>query len=425
MRLPTLTESAAIRYFTFFYLYLMQGIPAGFAMTAISNYLVANNIEPYRVGAFVAIVGLPWAVQFIWGPLIDRFQYSFLGHRKHWVVISQWLAIVASLGLLVIKDPRSELNLLGIMFFIHSIFASIQDASVDAMAISIASVNERGKINAYMRGGFLIGISLGAAGLSMVLHNYGFHKAVLWQSLTLAVFSIIFLFTKLDSADSLVPSITGKPKEGPPADDNPTLKILVIKMFNGIAGANSLRYFVMVVSVYFCASVFIRSYTYHLIHVLRWPDQSVSVLQGGWGSVLTFVAIIIGGYISDKIGAKRLQVTIMWTLCIYLLIISFTSALWRFDLYSGTALVLWNLADPLLSVSVFPILMGLCLKKVEGSQFTTYMALINLCDVLGSYATGWILTLAPAPVIIICCGFYLLVLLIAMKRTNNYQLIPG
>ncbi len=85
MRPPVLNESPVLRYVTFFYLYIMQGIPAGFALTAISNYLLGKHIEPQRVGSFIAFVGLPWTLQFIWGPLIDRYQYSFIGHRKHWV----------------------------------------------------------------------------------------------------------------------------------------------------------------------------------------------------------------------------------------------------------------------------------------------------------------------------------------------------
>jgi PAT family beta-lactamase induction signal transducer AmpG len=403
----------------------MQGIPAGFALTAISNYLLGHNIASYRVGTFMAIVGLPWTIQFIWGPLIDRFQYSFLGHRKHWVVISQWLAILASLGLLIVTDPTTQLTLLGAMFFIHSVFASIQDASVDAMAISIATVNERGKLNAFMRGGFLMGISLGAAGLSLMIHHYGFREAVLAQTATLIAFSLIFFFTKLDRDDSLLPGSSSNSSDRHVEKDNPSLGFLFRSILKGITNPKSLQYFAIITSVYLCGSIFIRSYTYHLINVLRWPDQSVSVLQGGWGSIITFVAIVIAGYVSDKVGAKKMQVAVMWTLCIYLIILSSTFSLWRYDLYSGAALVFWNLADPLLSVAVFPILMGLCLKKVEGSQFTAYMALINLCDVLGSYITGWTLTIASAPVIIICCGLFLLSLLILMKRNNNYQVIPG
>jgi len=59
MALPVLKESRSLRYFSFFYLYVMQGIPSGFALTAVSNYLTAKGLSSYSVGSFVAIVGLP------------------------------------------------------------------------------------------------------------------------------------------------------------------------------------------------------------------------------------------------------------------------------------------------------------------------------------------------------------------------------
>ncbi len=69
MRLPALNESSRLRSFTFFYLYVMQGIPSGFALTAIANYLTGKGVAPNVVGSFVAIVGIPWILQFVWGPL--------------------------------------------------------------------------------------------------------------------------------------------------------------------------------------------------------------------------------------------------------------------------------------------------------------------------------------------------------------------
>ena len=91
-----LHESAYLRYFTFFYLYVMQGIPAGFALTAIANYLAGKNVPSEKIGTFIALDGLPWILQFVWGPLIDRFQFSSMGNRKHWIVFSQWAAILAT-----------------------------------------------------------------------------------------------------------------------------------------------------------------------------------------------------------------------------------------------------------------------------------------------------------------------------------------
>ncbi len=36
----------------------MQGIPAGFALTAIANYLIAKGVSALTIGSFDAIIGI-------------------------------------------------------------------------------------------------------------------------------------------------------------------------------------------------------------------------------------------------------------------------------------------------------------------------------------------------------------------------------
>jgi len=402
----------------------MQGIPAGFALTTIANYLLGQHLPSQKVGGFIAMFGLPWTFQFIWGPLIDRYQFSVIGHRKLWVLVSQLLAVLASLGLLIVKDPLNEFLLLSVLFFIYSIFASIEVASVDAMAIAIAPKNQRGRLNGYMRGGFLLGSAFGAAGLSSVLHTAGFRSAALIQTIILLIFTIVFFFTKLEHDNVLVPWAKPKKKQNVFVSNNPKLSILFKRVYAAITNHKSLQYFWLVALVYFCSSVFIRSYTYYLINVLQWPDKTVSLLQGSWGSIITFAAIIVAGAASDKIGAKKLQLYAMWGVCLFLITLNVSYNLWHYKLYSGAALLLWNLADPLLSVTIFPILMGLCWEKVEGSQFTTYLALINLCDVLGSYITGWCVNIIFPPLLGLLCGLLMLIILLMLKWRSNYRIIP-
>lgn len=425
MKFPVLSESNRLRYFTFFYLYILQGVPAGFSLTAIANFLVGQHVHPEKIGTFIALAGLPWILQFVWGPLIDRFQYSSMGNRKHWIVLSQWASVIITTRLFYIGQPSDNLSSLGLIFFANSVAASIQVASVDAMAITITPVNERGKMNGFMRGGFLLGTAFSSTVFSIMLHNYSFKTVAIVHTLLLAFFSVLFFFTKINSGNTLLPAFVKRNRANNAGEENPPFKMVFKNIYYGITSIQSLQYLGLIAVIYFCSSVFIRSYTYHLINVMKWPDNRVSVLQGGWGSIVTFIAILIAGNQSDKLGAKYLQIKVMWAVCIFLLILNVTYTFWHFQVYSGLALVLWNLADPLLSVAVFPILMGLCLKKIEGSQFTTYLAIINLCDVFGSYVTGWSLNVTSAPVLGLLCGLCLLGVLIFIKVNKNYSVIPG
>ncbi len=427
-KLPVLKESAPLRYGTFFYLYAMQGVPGGFALTAIANYLIGKGASAPDVGAFDALIGLPWVIQFIWGPIIDRYQFSRMGHRKHWIVFSQLLAFATSLGLLFINNPVVQLGSVGTLFCIHSVFASIQDASVDATAIAIVPLKEQGRANAFMRAGYLLGIASGAAGLSTVLHRYGFFYAAACQSSFLLLFTVITYFIKIDRGDSYLPSFHSKELHNAISakGDNPGIKWLFKQLYKGIMHKKSLRIFGAILLVYLSLSTFIRSFSFHLIHNLHWSDQELSVLQGTWGSLSSVAVILGGGVLADRIGPRKLQYWVVAAICLFFLVFGSLGALWVHKEVSTAGILLYNMADPVFSVAAMPVLMALCLARVEGSQFTTYMALVNLSDVMGAYLSGWGMSVTTGPVIGVVCGVVLLIALFAMRdrHKNTADLLP-
>ena len=421
--LPVLKQSAALRYFTFFYLYAMQGIPAGFALTALANFLIGKGVTALAVGSFDALIGVPWIFQFIWGALIDRYQFSLMGHRKHWIVFSQFLALATTLCLLLIKNPVAELKLVTAIFFVHSIFASIQDASVDAAAIAMVPKQEQGRINAFMRSGLLLGVAAGAAGFSTLMHKFGFFYAAACQSFLLFLFTVLTYLTKIDRSDSYVPSfnLNNDKKNHGAKTENPNLKWLFTQLYNGIVHKNSLKTFGMIALVYLCLSIFIRSYTFQLIHFLHWDDNQLSVLQGTWGSMITILVTLCGGIIADRIGAGKLQFLVMIAVITFFLVFSSLGQFWANRTVSTSGVIIYSMADPLFSVAAMPVLMALCLARVEGSQFTTYMAIVNLCDVIGAYVSGWGMSITTAPVIGFICGVAMLVALVLQKIRFSKQ----
>lgn len=410
---PVLSESRSLRYTTFFYLYVMQGLPPGFSLTAMANYLAAEGKSPADIGAFVAVVGLPWTIQFVWGPLIDRFQGSAMGRRRPWVLGAQLLAFGASLGLLFVTDPTADLRLLSLAFLGHSLAASVQDAAVDAMAISTIPETERGRVNAFMRAGMLTGSGLGAILFATLLRQYDFHTAALTLSALLLAFTVVTFFIRERRTDVLWPgqrrAVSGE--TSPAGYPDRSFRWLFTELFRGLFAPVSLRLFGAIVLVYLSCSLFVRVYPVHLIQVLGWSDTEVSVLTGTFGTLLPLGVILAGGVAADRFGARRLLSLIMLGIAAYLLVFNGLSNFWENKNFGRGGLALWYLMDPLFSVAAMPVLMSICRRGVEGSQFTTYMALVNFSDVVGSYAAGQLQTVVPAPVVGLLAGGLVMVAL--------------
>ena len=419
VRIPVLSENRHLRYATFGCLYVMQGIPAGFRGATVYNYLIEKGLTAAAVGSFVLVVGLPWSFQFVWGPVVDRFQYSVLGHRKQWVVLTQLAAVAASLGLLLVRNPVAQLGLLAGLFFVHSLFASIQDTSVDAMAIDVTPEAERGRVNAFMRAGFLLGTSLGSAGLAPVLEHQGFQRAALLQSLALLLLTGLTFGIRLQRTDRLLPRWPRSPRPArstSSAPPNPPLALVFRTLLQQVFRARNLRIFGCLWAVYLACTVFYGSFIYTLIHSLRWRAADVSVLEGSWVNAAVLVALVGGGLVSDRVGAARLQRWVLGFVVLALLGLSGAAAHWGQPSVATGGIVLLSLVDPLMSVAALPLLMNLCHPRVAGSQFTTYMALINFGDVVGAKLTGWALAVTTAPVVGLGCAAVVLAALWGLRR---------
>ncbi|MFD2571672.1 MFS transporter [Spirosoma soli] len=438
----TLSQSRPLRYGVFLYLYIMQGIPSGFYLTALTNYFTAEGVKPDVVGSFIAIIGLPWAFQFVWGPLIDRFQSSPMGRRKPWVVGSQLMTVLASCVLLFVSNPVANITTLAWLFCVRSLFAAIQDASVDAMAITVIPEDERGRVNAFMRAGFLIGTGIGAAVFATLLRRYGFHGAALAQVGCLVTGVVLMLFIRERPGDRLLPTFHDSPAMAGPfgsltkvtkqAEIISTDRIstagqhdfrwLFTELFRGLFSRQSLLLFGAIIMAYTSNALFLRAYNHHLIEELGWLDTDVSVLTGTYGMVAATAIALTGGYLADRVGARRLLVMMLTVVAVYLIGFNLLSDLWVRRDIARTGLVAIYFMDPAVSAAAMPVLMGICRKGVEGSQFTTYMAFVNLCDIAGTYFAGNALLIVSAPTIgLFAGGLAVLAVTAALLTIRHYR----
>ena len=438
----TLSQSRPLRYGVFLYLYIMQGIPSGFYLTALTNYFTSEGVRPNVVGSFVAIIGLPWAFQFIWGPIIDRFQESPMGRRKPWVVGAQLMTVLASCTLLFVGNPVAQITTLAWLFCLRSVFAAIQDASVDAMAITVIPEDERGRVNAFMRSGFLIGTGIGAAVFATILRNYGFQTAVLTQVCLLLTGVILMAFVREQPTDRLLPSFgltrrvsdqltrpdTARQRSrlvthhDQPETEPHDFRWLFTELFRGLFARRSLLLFGSIVLAYTGNALFLRAYNHHLIEELGWRDTDVSVLTGTYGMVVATVIALTGGYLADRIGARRLLVIMLGVVAVYLISFNLLSGAWIHRDIARTGLVALYFMDPAVSAAAMPVLMAICRKGVEGSQFTTYMAFVNLGDIAGTFFAGNALLYLTAPTIGLAAGGLAVVaMVVALLTIRHYR----
>lgn len=402
----TLSNNQVLRNLFFAYSYFIQGLPAGFALTALVNYLTARSVSSDVVGSFIALIGLPWVFQFLWGPLVDKFSFASVKRRKKTIVCLQFLAAAASASLLLVRQPEHQVYLTAGVFLTHAFFASIQDAGIDALAIAIVPDDKRSRINAFMRGGFLLGVASGAGLLSIVMNQYDFGAAAATQTVILFLCACLTAFTPFGVSS---------------VGDHPGIRDLSLRkiyatLIRTLLSKSSLGQFLPIVLIYLTLSLFIRSFNFYIIDVLHWTDVRLSVLQGFWTLPITITAILTAGFVADRLGHYRSLRYVLLACGLFLLIMSVGTIWYNAPAFVGSGVVIWNLFDPLISVAAFPILMALCRVEIAGSQFTAYMATINLTDISGSFLAGQLLLFVPYQAIGLCCVLMVTGIVLVLRR---------
>ncbi|MBA4397851.1 MAG: AmpG family muropeptide MFS transporter, partial [Syntrophus sp. (in: bacteria)] len=119
-----------------------SGVPLALTGSTLSAWMVSEGVDIKTIGLF-SLVGLPYALKFLWSPLMDRYVPPFLGRRRGWMIITQ-LILIVSISLLGFFHPASHLVLIAFLSVGVAFFSASQDIVLDAYRTESLDAKERG-----------------------------------------------------------------------------------------------------------------------------------------------------------------------------------------------------------------------------------------------------------------------------------------
>jgi len=431
MYAPNLLATKLGRLSTFFFLYVSEGLPQGFAKMALVMEMRKTGMSVEDTTRFTAVVFLPWAWKWVIGPFVDIFHSDKLGRRRAWIVAAQ-IMMVGSLLLCMPVDFSMHLKLFTILLVMHNIFAATQDVAIDALACETLKEDERGLANGLMFGGAHTGYLIGGAGALALIGYLGFNAMllVLCGTILAITFSItIWLREPRREADEATTATSPLERFG--HDVWQYLKD-VTRAILGSRAALVGVFFALLPHGVLALDVPIRM---NLGYDLNFDDADMSRLETIAG-IIWIAGCIVGGFLSDHFGRRR-------AFAIYV-IGSCLPALW---LAWELARRGWNVpaaevpTDPSVALSntfwwacmVFSVFSGLLFgaraalfmdittPAVAATQFTAYMALLNLTTsyvnfLEGEVARDWGY---PALLSIECVAGVLCIVLLPLMTTTR------
>ncbi len=384
----TLVESYRARVLTLCALYVAQGIPWGFITVTFVTYLAVEGVAAGQLAFLLTLGTLPWSVKFLWGPIIDRFQFPEMGKRRPWILIAQSGMIVVLSSMLLIPNMSSNVTIVGVMFLVYNIFTALQDVSTDALAVDVLEPHEFEKVNSYMFTSKAVGGIIGGAGLGTIIGFVGIKGAIVLQIPILVVIMLVPLFMTERPGENLYPW-----SESTKSDvEEQTIEQKNFKeIFNNIKIAFSFRSAQLGVLL-----SLIISLSYFLIPILPllfvrelgWTEEQFNATKGGVILIVTMLGYMVGGQLGKQFGGKAIIIYAAFSTALITTFWGMNESLWSNGLFMMTVWSLQTFVWAMVSINIYSLMMRITWTEVGGTQFTGYMAMMNLSAIIGYQLTA-------------------------------------
>ncbi len=169
-----------------------SGLPLLLTSRTLQLWLSYSGGSNALVG-YVAIIGLPYTLKFVWAPLMDRYAIPKLGRRRGWMFVTQALTMLSIFALSRI-DPLANLTLAAASAFMIAFASASQDIVIDAYRREILTDEELGLGSSLSTTGYRIAMWV-AGGLAVIMSKFlGWNTIYLLLSLFMGVGLITTFF---------------------------------------------------------------------------------------------------------------------------------------------------------------------------------------------------------------------------------------
>jgi len=348
-------------------LYLTQGVPFGFFTQALPVVMRQEGYALPWIG-LSSFLALPWALKWLWAPILDAHYLPRFGRRRTWLIGLQISAALLMLTLGIFSE-RDAIVWLLLGSLVTNLLSASQDVATDGLAVELLADKERGTGNGVQVAAYRLGMILGGGALLVLFDRHGFGAALS----AMAAVALAALVPVLFYREPPAPLPVSRQSSPWALLSHPTAGVWFGVLLLYKAGDAS-------------ASGMVRPYL-----VDRGLDLAeIGALVGSVGSAAGLAGALIGGVLTERLGSRRslfgFGALNACALSSYALL-----AYGALDTgWLGVAIALEHLVGGMATVALFTSMMQWCRVGHEGSDYTLQASLVvvstGLAQALGGFS---------------------------------------
>lgn len=271
-----------------FFFGFSSGFPFYIVKDVLKLWMTESNMDLTTIGLFSAL-SLPYAMKFVWSPLMDGYVPGFLGRRRGWILIAQ-VGLVISIALIGQFDPSRSLFWIVFMALCINFFGASQDIALDAFRREYLTSDELGFGTGVWMNAWRLGMYV-SVGLSLLTE-----LNISWATIHifLALMMGVGILTTV-----LVPE--PEIKEAPPM----SIKAAVLEPFVDFFKRSSAILILSFILLYKIGDNMAGAMTIPFILKMGFSKTQYFIIVKGIGMFGLFGGVILGGSIMIRLGIAR------------------------------------------------------------------------------------------------------------------------
>jgi predicted MFS family arabinose efflux permease len=356
----------------FFGLYACEGAPIGLIWWTLPTEMRTRGVAVADITALTALLVLPWALKFLWAPMIDAL--TTRPRALSWVIASAQLGMLLTLLPLLTLDLAASFSTVRWLLLAHAVCGATQDVGIDALAIRSVPKTELGQLNGWMQAGMLLGRSVFGSGALLLAASVGFPALIAAICVWLVLFGSLALWVE-PPADAVA---SARGPLGPELRRILTLRTTWLGLGIALTAGAAFE------AVGALAGVFLidAGYSQEAIGGLLFLPAVGAMLLGS----------LVGGVLTDRFDARAATAlgVVFVALAVGALALTIEQPLPSlFATYFGLGA---------LTASSYALFMELTSERLAATQFSAFMGATNGCESWSALAVGRMASASGYPV---------------------------